>query len=291
MKKEERNIKVGIQGVKGAFHDIAARKFFGEEIEIVECRNFEELTKLVSAGELDFALMAIENTVAGSILPNYALIQEHDVKIVGEEYLRIKQNLVGLPGTKLEDLNEVHSHYMALAQCRKFLDDIPGIRLVESEDTAKSAQEIGTARIQNRAGIASDLAAELYGLEILAEEIETNKRNYTRFLVLTHKDRDTEGITISKASVCFSIPHEKGSLSTVLGIFSSFDLDLNKIQSMPIIGKEFQYFFFVDVCFEDYHRFEEAIWALDPYVNDLQILGEYEHSIDTLEEIHQQIQL
>ena len=285
------NIKVGIQGVKGAFHDIAAQKFFNIETQIIQCKNFEELTQEVSTGKLDYALMAIENTVAGSILPNYALIQKHPVKIVGEEYLRIKQNLVGLPGQQLENLEEVHSHYMALAQCREFLDQRPGIRLVESEDTAKSAQEIGIAKIKNRAGIASELAAKLYGLEILAEEIETNKKNYTRFLVLTHQNNETTESKISKASICFSIPHETGSLSTVLGILSYYNLDLTKIQSMPIIGKEFQYFFFVDLCFTDYNKFKDASKALKPFVNGLQILGEYEQSIDTLEKIHQQIQL
>ncbi len=281
-------IKIGIQGVKGAFHEIAVRKYFNQPVDIVECYSFqEEINQLVN-GQIDYCLMAIENTVAGSILPNYALIQNNPVKIVGEEYLRIKQNLVGLPGQKIRDLKEVHSHYMAIEQCRDFLSGIEGIRLVESPDTARSAQEIGTARIKDRAGIASDLAAELYGLEILAEEIETNKKNYTRFLVLAREDKEVQVETISKASICFSVSHEQGSLSTVLSLMSHFDLNLTKIQSMPILGKEFQYFFFVDVTFNDYHRLEEAIWSLDPIVNDLQILGEYEHSISTLEEIHQQ---
>jgi prephenate dehydratase len=288
LKTNEGNIKVAIQGVKGAFHEIAALTYFGEKIDVIECNSFEDVAKSLKNQLVDYALMAIENTVAGSIIPNYTLIRENPIKIVGEEYLRIKQNLLGLPGQKIEDLQEVHSHYMAIAQCRDFLAQFPGIKLIESDDTASSAKEIGTQRLRNRAGIASDLAAKKYGLEILASEIETNKKNYTRFLVLSHKDKVTKEEAITKSSLCFSIPHQRASLSSILSILAFYKLDLTKIQSMPIVGKEFQYFFYVDVTFDDYHQFEEAIWSLKPLVNDLQILGEYKYSIDTLEEIHQQ---
>ncbi|MEZ4939116.1 MAG: prephenate dehydratase, partial [Crocinitomicaceae bacterium] len=266
-----KRIKVGIQGVKGAFHEIAARKFFEQPIEIVECYSFQDEINQLNSGKIDYALMAIENTVAGTLLPNYKLIQNNPVKIVGEEYLRVKQNLVALPGQKVSEIREVHSHYMAIEQCREFLKTLEDVKLVEASDTAQSAREIATARIKNRAGIASDLAAEIYGLEILEAEIETNKKNFTRFLVLTQEETKVKLDTITKASLCFSVAHEKGSLSMVLSLMSSFDMNLTKIQSLPILGKEFQYLFFVDVTFEDYHRFEETIWSLEPIVNDLQI--------------------
>ncbi len=280
--------KVAIQGIHGAFHEIAAHRYFGElPIEIVECETFEEITDLLARREIDFGLMAIENTVAGSLLSNYVLLRESPVKIIGEEYLRIKQNLLSLPGQKMEDISEVHSHFMAINQCREFFKQYPWIKLVESSDTALSAKEIQLKRPQGHGAIASELAADIYGLDILAEGIETNKRNYTRFLVLSHIDDTTpKSCEPTKASLCFSLPHRKGSLAGVLGTLADNNLNLTKIQSMPIIGKEFRYFFYVDVTFSDYTKYLQSIFEISPQIVDFQILGEYTHAIESLENVH-----
>jgi len=283
---------VAIQGGFGSFHEIAARKFFAEEIEIVTCDTFEQVTELVSTNKIDFGIMAIENTVAGSLIPNYTLLRESPVKIIGEEYLRIKQNLIALPGQQIKDIFEVHSHYMAIAQCREFFKKYPAIKLVESVDTAMSARKIQEKQLVGKGAIASDLAAELYELEILAPEIETNKRNYTRFLVLNHQNGNgNHGSNCSKASLCFSLPHQKGSLSRVLSVLAFYDMDLTKIQSMPIVGKEFQYFFYVDLVYTDFERYKQSLSAITPLVVDLQILGEYKHGRESFETIHHQQQL
>lgn len=282
--------RIAIQGGAGAFHEIAARNYFSEEIEVVPCDTFENITTLISNKEIEYGIMAIENTVAGSLIPNYTLLKESPVKIIGEEYLRIKQNLIALPGQKIEDLKEVHSHYMAIAQSRKFFKNYPNIKLVEAIDTALSVKEIKENNQIGRGAIASNLAAEMYDLEIIAEGIETNKRNYTRFLLITHKDNGPkiEEEDISKASICFSLPNYQGRLSQVLSVLAFYDLDLTKIQSMPIVGKEFQYFFYVDLSFGKYEKYANGLAAIKPLVVDLQILGEYTYSIETLENIHHQ---
>ncbi len=281
--------KAAIQGSYGAFHEIATRNYFSNNINVVPCVTFDNIIEMVEKKEVDYGMMAIENTVAGSIIPNYLLLRESDVKIIGEKYLRIKQNLVALPGQKIEDLVEVHSHYMAIEQCRKFFKLYPDIKLVESSDTALSARKIQDKKLVGKGAIASDLAAELYNLEILAPGIETNKRNYTRFLILTHKDAEdncTENCT--KASLCFSLPHHKGSLSQVLSVLAFYDLNLTKIQSMPIIGKEFKYFFYVDISFENYERYQQSLTAIKPLIVDFQILGEYKSANDSLDTINNQ---
>jgi prephenate dehydratase len=281
--------KVAIQGVTGAFHEIAARNYFKSDIEIYSCKSFEEITTLLENNKIDYGMMAIENTVAGSLIPNYVLIKETAVKIIGEEYLRVKQNLVALPGQKIEDLTEVHSHYMAIAQSRKFFKQYPKIKLIEAVDTALSAKYISEKRLMGQGAISSDLAAKMYNLEILAPSIETNKKNYTRFLVLTNKNSEnnlTEDI--DKVSVCFSLPHNKGSLSQILSVFTFYDLNMTKIQSMPIVGKEFQYFFYVDLTFDNYERYQQCLSAIKPLVVDLQILGEYKYGIESLGNIHHQ---
>ncbi|PKP10620.1 MAG: prephenate dehydratase [Bacteroidetes bacterium HGW-Bacteroidetes-4] len=282
--------KVAIQGGHGAFHEIAARSFFpNARLDLIPCETFEQITDMLVRQEIDYGIMAIENTVAGSLIPNYALIRETPVKIIGEKYLRIKQNLLALPGQKIEDLTEVHSHYMAIAQTRKFFNQYPHIKLVESADTALSAKKIQEKKLVGKGAIASDLAATLYGLEILAAGIETNKRNYTRFLILNHKDNfDYVVETRNKASLCFSLPHHKGSLSQVLSILAFYDHNLTKIQSMPIVGQEFKYFFYVDLTFDSFERYQQSISAITPLVVDLQILGEYQYGIDSLETIHNQ---
>lgn len=266
--------KIAIQGVHGCFHEQAARLYYGEDIEVVECLNFEELFVGLEQGKADGAVMAIENTVSGGLLPNYSLLHKYGKQIKGEIFLRIKQNLMALPGQKIEDIREVHSHYMAIAQTRNFFQEYPHIRLIESEDTAKSAAEIAAKQQRHVGAIASVLAAELFGLEILQESIETHKQNFTRFLILDDK-LSVEKEDIDKASICFTIPHVKGRLSQILSIFSFYDLNLTKIQSLPIPGKEWQYFFYVDLKFEEYNRYHEAMNAVQPLMEDVKIMGEY----------------
>jgi prephenate dehydratase len=282
--------KVAIQGGSGAFHEIAARSFFeNKPIDILCAETFDEIVQLVSDKKIDFGVMAIENTVAGSLIPNYALIREAPVKIMGEQYLRVKQNLMALPGQKIADITEVHSHYMAIAQTRKFFNQYPHIKLVESPDTALSARKIQDKKLVGKGAIASNLAAEMYGLEILAAGIETNKKNYTRFLILANQDSEPNPASeCSKASLCFSLPHHKGSLSQVLSVLAFYDNNLTKIQSMPIVGQEFRYFFYVDLSYDNFERYQQSISAITPLVVDLQILGEYKYGIESLENIHHQ---
>lgn len=268
------NKKIAIQGVHGCFHEQAARLYYGKEIEVLECLNFEDLFTGLEQGNADGAVMAIENTVSGGLLPNYSLLHKYGKQIKGEVFLRIQQNLMALPGQKLEEIREVHSHYMAIAQTRDFFKQYPRIRLIESEDTAKSAADIARKGEKGVGAIASVLAAELFGLEILQESIETHKQNFTRFLILDDSLQVPEA-EINKASICFTIPHTKGRLSQILSIFAFYDLNLTKIQSLPIPGKEWQYFFYVDLKFDDYARYREAMSAVHPLMEDVQIMGEY----------------
>ena len=279
--------KVAIQGIEGAFHEIAAVNHYGALIDVIPCSSFAELVKTVETQKAEYGMMAIENTVAGSILPNYDLIRNSSVVIVGEEYLRIKQNLVGLPGQKIDDIKEVHSHYMAISQCRNFFKAFPSIKLIESEDTALSAKEIATKKLTNFGGISSDLAAKKYGLEILAADIETNKINYTRFFSLASNANLNHEKNINKASLSFSVPHKKASLSSVLSVLAFYDLNLTKIESMPLMGKAFQYLFYIDVTFENYEKFKQCIVAISPLIYDFQLLGEYNYNIETLQKLHE----
>ena len=274
--------KVAIQGIKGCFHEQAAYLFYEREglpkPEIVECSSFVDLYKQMDAGVADAAIMAIENTVSGGLLPNFELLRKYDRKIKGEVFLRIKQNLMTLPGQKIEDLHEVRSHYMAINQTRKFFEDYPDIRLVEYGDTAKSAADVVKDGIKGVGAIASDLAAEIYGLEIIAEGIETHKQNFTRFLIMDDS-LQVDQSRINKASICFTLPHKPGSLTHVLTILSFYDMNLTRIQSLPIPGQEWQYFFYVDIKFEDYERYTQALSAVKPLMTDLNILGEYQSAI------------
>ena len=276
------NRKIAIQGIKGCFHEQAAYLFYEKQglskPEVVECSGFEQLYWKMDEGKADAAIMAIENTVSGGLLPNFELLRKYDRKIKGEVFLRIKQNLMTLPGQTIEDLHEVRSHYMAINQTRPYFDDYPGIRLVEYGDTAKSAADIVKTGVKGVGAIASDLVAEIYGLEIIAESIETYKQNFTRFLIF---DDSLQVIPekINKASMCFTLPHAPGSLAHVLTILSFYDMNLTRIQSLPIPGQEWQYFFYVDIKFEDYVRYEQALSAVKPLMTDLTILGEYEAAI------------
>lgn len=274
--------RIAIQGVKGCFHEQAARLFYGgmgvDSPDIVECDTFEGLYKSMDEGRADAAVMAIENTVSGGLLPNFELLRKYNRKIKGEVFLRIQQNLMAVPGQKIEDIREVRTHYMAINQTRMFFKEYPWIRLVESEDTAKSAAEIASEGIKGVGAVASVLAADLYGLEILAESIETYKQNFTRFLILddslTVRQKD-----VNKVSMCFTLPHTAGSLAHVLTILSFYGMNLTRIQSLPIPGKEWQYFFYVDIKFDDYLRYSQALAAVRPLMEDLNVLGEYVASI------------
>ena len=269
---------VAIQGVKGCFHEQAARLFYdrhGLQVsDIVECLTFDGLYKSMDGGKADAAIMAIENTVSGGLLPNFELLRKYDRKIKGEVFLRIQQNLMALPGQRIEDIKEVRTHYMAINQTRSFFKDYPWIRLVESEDTAKSAADVAAEGLMGVGAVASVLAADLYGLEILAESIETCKQNFTRFLIFDDAI-EVDKSQITKVSLCFTLSHTPGSLAHVLTILSFYGMNLTRIQSLPIPGQEWQYFFYVDIKFDDYPRYEQALAAVKPLMEDLNVLGEY----------------
>ena len=273
------NKKVAIQGIAGSYHDIAARNYFeGEEIDIIPCNTFKEVIVTIKKDPSVLGMMAIENTIAGSLLQNHELIRESGFQIIGEYKLRISHSLVALPGTSIHDVKEINSHPIALMQCAEFLDTIPHAKVVEKEDTAQSAQWIAENQLKGHAAICGKLAAQIYHMEILAEGIETNKRNFTRFLLLAdryHADRYIHPSQADKASLVFSLPHTQGSLSKVLTILSFYDINLTKIQSMPIIGCEWEYRFYVDVAFEDYTHYRQSIDAIAPLTKDLKIMGEY----------------
>ncbi len=275
---------IAIQGGYGAFHEIAAHHFFaGEKIEILPRKTFREMVSTLKSRHSDFGIMAIENSLAGSIIPNYNLIINSSMKITGEIYLRIKQNLVALPGVKISDLKEVYSHPMAILQCQDFFDEYPGIRLIESIDTALSAEEIATGKLKNTGAISSRLAADKYGLNILAASIETNKMNYTRFLILSENGIKIPENEVNKASIFFTVAHRFGSLSKILSILSYYEINLAKIQSMPIPGKDWEYMFYVDVEINDYEMYLKSLDAIRPFTPSLGILGEYKKGISEIE--------
>lgn len=271
--------KVAIQGIAGSYHDIAARSFYeGEEIEIVGCNTFRDVITTIKKDPAILGLMAIENTIAGSLLQNHELIRESGLRVIGEYKLRISHSLVALPGTTIHDVEEVNSHPIALMQCTDFLDTLPNVKMVEKEDTAMSARWIAENQLKGHAAVCGKLAAQIYHMEILAEGIETNKRNFTRFLALA--DRWTaedllEKADVNKSSLVFALPHTSGSLSKVLSILSFYDMNLSKIQSLPIIGREWEYLFYIDLTFTDYTRYRQALDAITPLTKDLKILGEY----------------
>jgi prephenate dehydratase len=275
--------KIVIQGGYGAFHEIAANYYFeGEDIEIMPRLTFKDVMKSLKKNNADYGIMAIENSLAGSILPNYSLLQDSNMRIIGEIYLRIEQNLVALPGQTIDQINEVYSHPMAILQCQDFFENYPHIRLIESPDTALSAKDIRDNGLTGTGAIASRLAAEKYQLEILASGIETNKKNYTRFLIIVENHNhianhghEIKPQSVNKASICFALAHKIGSLSKILSILSYYEINLTKIQSMPIIGKDWEYQFYVDVEIEDYSLYQKSLEAIKPFTSNLSILGEY----------------
>lgn len=271
--------KVAIQGIAGSYHDIAAHNYFeGEEIEIIPCNTFRDVIATIKKDPSVLGLMAIENTIAGSLLQNHELIRESGLNIIGEYKLRISHSLVALPGTTIHDVTEVNSHPIALMQCGDFLDTIPHAKIVEKEDTALSARWIAENKLKGHAAICGKMAAQIYGLEVLAEGIETNKRNFTRFLAIANRwtaDEILRGVDRDKSSLVFALPHTAGSLSKVLSVLSFYDMNLTKIQSLPIIGREWEYLFYIDLTFTDFLRYKQALEAIRPLTKDLKILGEY----------------
>jgi prephenate dehydratase len=270
--------RIVIQGGFGAFHEIAANYYFeGEEIEILPRNTFKDVMKSLKKNNADFGIMAIENSLAGSILPNYGLLQDSTMHIIGEIYVRIEQNLVVLPGQKIEQIHEVYSHPMAILQCQDFFDKYPHIRLIESVDTALSAKDVRENGLIGVGAIASRAAAEKYQLEIIAQSIETHKKNYTRFLIIGENNNNKSGTgVINKASIHFALAHKIGSLSKILSILSYYEINLTKIQSMPIIGKDWEYQFYVDVEIKDYSLYQKALEAIKPFTSTFGILGEYQ---------------
>lgn len=273
---------VAIQGALGSFHDIAAHQFFpGEEVELICCATFEQVFEAATKDSKIIGMCAIENTIAGSLLHNYELLKQSGLQIVGEHKLRISHSFVCLPTDDWADITEVNSHPIALMQCRDFLNHHPQIKVVEAEDTALSAELIQKNHLHGHAAICSKYAAELNDMKVLQEGIETNKHNFTRFLVVAdpwqvdemNRHRQKE---VNKASLVFSLPHEEGSLSQVLSILSFYHINLTKIQSLPIIGREWEYQFYVDVVFDNVLRYKQSIIAITPLTKELKILGEYE---------------
>ena len=273
-------LRVAIQGQEGCYHEWAARQYFeGQDLEIVCCKSFQSEFEEMAADPSVLGIMAIENTIAGNLLQNHELLRKSQRQVVGEHRLHISHVLCALPGTTLADVIEVNSHPIALAQCEVFLQNtLPNAKVVEMADTAGSAKIIKESNLVGHAAICSEYAANLYGMDILARGIETNKRNFTRFLILQDKFMTPSLVSrseVNKASLAFCVRHQQGSLSKVLTILSFYDMNLTKIQSMPIIGREWEYRFFVDLTFDDYVEYRKALDAVMPFATDFQILGEY----------------
>ncbi|WP_079704023.1 prephenate dehydratase [Daejeonella lutea] len=265
--------RVAIQGTRASFHEEAAFKFFGTDIETIECESFKKTCDVLKQKQADYVVMAIENSIAGSLLPNYTLLREYNFPIVGEVYLAIQLHLLALPGVKFEDIKYVTSHPIAIRQCSDFLDDFPQLQVIESSDTAACAKKIREENLIDTVAIANNLAAELYGLEVMERRIESNKKNYTRFLILTNKANETA--TYNKASLSFQVGNSVGSLAQVLNILSEHNINLSKIQSMPVLGKRNEYNFYVDIEWKNQPDYDAAIRKVLKHTVNFTIMGEY----------------
>lgn len=268
--------KIAIQGVAGAFHDIAVQRYFDEEMQIVPADTFKDLvTKVEESTNADLGIMAIENSIYGSIIPNYNLIRNSDLQITGEVFLRIQQNLMVFKGQTIDQITEVYSHPVAIAQCEAFFQNYPHIQLIETDDTAASARMIKENNWKHAGAIASSLAAEIYDMEIIHASIEMNKRNYTRFLIVERTSTLTEALHFNKVSMCFALSHEVGSLHKILAGLAACNANLTKIQSVPIIGRPWEYRFFIDFLLEDSSDFERTMQVIQSLTIDRQLLGKY----------------
>lgn len=274
--------RIAVQGIAGSFHEDAAIRYFGEEVEVVECKSFTSVCELIDADKVEYAVMAIENSIAGSLLKNYQLIRDYHLRIIGELYLHIQMNLMVAPGVKSEDIKDIYSHPIALQQCMEYIEKYyPDARLHEGMDTAASAKKIAEEKPSDAAAIGNLRSAKLYNLEILETGIETNKKNYTRFLILSKHGNPTEDS--NKASICFEVGHFHGSLAKVLNIFAEHKINLNKIQSVPILGKPNEYTIHVDLEWEKIKNYDKAIHQVLKNVSSLAILGEYKRAEITIQ--------
>jgi len=270
---KKKKLKIAIQGIATSFHEVAALTYFQEPIQTVECLSFHALCESLKKGESDYAVMAIENSIAGSILPNYFLLQEYHFSIIGEVYLPIHMHLLALPGVKVSDLTSIESHPMAIRQCSDFLYRLNGVQILESDDTALSARKVKEQKLKTTAAIANEYAAKKFGLNILEKRIETHKKNFTRFLILTRKIKTLPDS--NKASLCFEVANEVGSLADALMTFKNNSINLSKIQSIPIIGKPSEYSIHIDVEWKKRKSYDVAIGEVLRQVKNLNILGEY----------------
>lgn len=278
--------RIAIQGIKGSFHDIASHRYFeGEDLELICCDTFEQVFQHMKEEKDIIGLVAIENTIAGSLLHNYELLRDSGMTIVGEHKLRISHSIMCLPDDDWTDITEINSHPVALMQCRNFLSQHDDMKIVEVADTAGAAANISKKQLHGHAAICHKDAAQIYGMKVLQEGIETNKHNFTRFLVVSNPEKAhtlRKFEELNKASLVFTLLHEEGSLSAILSVLSFYKLNLTKIQSLPIIGQEWQYMFYIDLSYNDYTRYKQAINAITPLTKELKLLGEYRDGKETI---------
>jgi len=270
---KRKKLKIAIQGIATSFHEVAAFTHFGQSIDTVECLSFFDLCESLKTSRADYAVMAIENSIAGSILPNYFLLQEYHFNIIGEVYLPIHMHLLALKGTKLEQIKTIESHPMAIRQCSDYLHRLNGVEIRESDDTALSAKKVGEKKLKGVAAIANEFAAKKYGLEIIEKRIETHKKNFTRFLILSRNNGSPDDS--NKASISFEVANEVGSLAEALMTFKANDINLTKIQSIPVIGKPSEYSIHVDLEWKSRKKYESAMRTVMRQVRNLNVLGEY----------------
>ncbi|QJD97167.1 prephenate dehydratase [Mucilaginibacter robiniae] len=273
--------RVAIQGIRASFHEEAAFKYFGSDIQTIECNSFKQTFEALKNKQADYVVMAIENNIAGSILPNYSLLMSYNFPIVGEVYLPIQLHFLTLPGVKFEDIKFVISHPIALRQCVDFIDEYPQLKVVESNDTAACAKRVHDEQLTDTAAIANALAAKLYNLEVKERRIESNKKNFTRFLVLTSHENARQ-VKANKASLCFQVSNEVGSLAQVLNILAEQEINMSKIQSMPVLGRRNEYNFYVDVEWQQPQQYDRAIRQILKYTQNFNILGEYERYVEEI---------
>jgi len=266
--------RVAIQGIRASFHEEAAFKFFGTDIETIECDSFKQTCEVLKNKKADFVVMAIENSIAGSLLPNYTLLREYNFTIVGEVYLAIQLHLLALPGVKFKDVKYVQSHPIAIRQCSDFFDEFPHLQVIESSDTAACAKKIREENLTDTVAIANLLAAKLYDLQVMERRIESNKKNFTRFLILA--DKPIGNSESNKASLSFQVGNSVGSLAEVLNIFSEHKINLSKIQSMPVLGKRNEYNFYVDIEWKNQSDYDSAIRKVLKHTINFTIMGEYQ---------------
>jgi prephenate dehydratase len=271
------NKTIAIQGAEGSNHHKVARDFYGSEIQLKECMSFDVLVDSLLDGSADLGVMALENTIAGSIIPNYALIDKYNLHITGEEYLHIHHHLMGLKGQKIEDIKEIWSHPMALLQCKEFFKKYPHIKLVEDVDTAEVAKRISKENLVGIGAIAPKIAAEIFNLEVIEDEIQTIKDNATRFVIVQTQESNNEIDEINKASLKFELNHKRGSLAAILNVLSDCKMNLTKIQSIPVIETPWKYSFFVDITFDDFKNYKKAVTIIEIMAEDFKVLGTYKN--------------